>query len=119
VEDDSVEGLGAVDWALALAAKLHESRENAAGQPQVYRLNLTKPQRKALERTTLRKAIKNRLAAGEQALNLGLVEVMEIAFAISRAVKSASGREKRTLVNVASKVAEGLNSLLKMSHGGR
>jgi len=44
---------------------------------------------------------------------------MEIAFAISRAVKSAGRREKRKLVNAALKVAEGLNSLLKMSHGGR
>jgi len=46
-------------------------------------------------------------------LDLGLVELMEIAFGLSRASKTVSGLEKRMLVRIASKVAAGLTALMR------
>jgi len=116
-DDDAAGDLGSVDWVLGLAAKLQASREKTTGQAQTYPLELTKPEKELLlEHTRLPKSLQERFSAaadGPQTFDLGLLELMEAAFALSRVLKSKGGREQETLLSIAAKVTAGLTTVLK------
>jgi len=102
---------------LGLAAQLQESREKTSGKPQTHRLKLTKPQREALlEHGDLSGPLRDRFqdeSKGPRTYQLDLVELMAMAFALSEAGKSATGRVQKSLLRVAAEVSAGITSLVE------